>query len=122
MLDLLRQWIGTYARFPSAAALDAVTLWVAHSHMRDEEGTLIFRATPRLFLLSSEPGSGKSKVLELLNMTCPATYGLDLEPTKAGLVHTVGKERATVLIDEGDLLFASGQQRRRRPRGDQWRL
>jgi Protein of unknown function (DUF3631) len=111
MLDLLRQWIGTYARFPSPAALDAVTLWVAHSHMRDENGTLVFRATPRLYLLSSEPGSGKSKVLELLNMLCPATYGLTLEPTAAGLVHTIGKEHATVFIDEGDVMFGAGQRK-----------
>jgi len=111
LLDLLRQWIGTYARFPSPAALDAVTLWVAHSHMRDENGTLVFRATPRLYLLSSEPGSGKSKVLELLNMLCPATYGLTLEPTAAGLVHTIGKEHATVFIDEGDVMFGAGQRK-----------
>ena len=111
LLDLLRQWIGTYARFPSAAALDAVTLWVAHSHMRDENGTIVFRASPRLYLLSSEPGSGKSKVLELLNMICPATYGLTLEPTAAGLVHTLGKEHATVFIDEGDVMFGAGQRK-----------
>lgn len=111
LLDLLRKWIGTYARFPSAAALDAVTLWVAHSHMRDENGTLVFRASPRLYLLSSEPGSGKSKVLELLNMLCPATYGLTLEPTAAGLVHTIGKEHATVFIDEGDVMFGAGQRK-----------
>ena len=111
LLDLLRKWIGTYARLPSPAALDAVTLWVAHSHMRDEKGTLVFRATPRLYLLSSEPGSGKSKVLELCNMLCPATYGLTLEPTAAGLTHTIGNEHATVFIDEGDVMFGAGQRK-----------
>ena len=111
LLNLLRKWIGTYARFPSPAALDAVTLWVAHSHMRDEKGTLVFRATPRLYLLSSEPGSGKSKVLELCNMLCPATYGLTLEPTAAGLTHTIGNEHATVFIDEGDVMFGAGQRK-----------
>ena len=111
LLDLLRQWLGTYARFPSPAALDAVTLWIAHSHMRDEKGTLVFRATPRLYLLSSEPGSGKSKVLELCNMLCPATYGLTLEPTAAGLTHTIGNEHATVFIDEGDVMFGAGQRK-----------
>ena len=111
LLDLLRQWIGTYARFPSPAALDAVTLWAAHAHMRDEKGTLVFRATPRLYLLQLEPGSGKSKVLELLNMLCPATYGLTLEPTPAGLMHTIGSEHATVFIDEGDVMFGAGQRK-----------
>lgn len=111
LLDLLRDaWLGFFGRYPSPAALDAVTLWAAHTHMRDENGTLVFRATPRLYLLSSEPGSGKSHVLELLMRVVPACHGLDLEPTKAGLVHTLNKERATVLLDEGDLMFAAGQR------------
>jgi Protein of unknown function (DUF3631) len=111
LLDLLESgWFSYYARFPSQAAADAVTLWAAHTHMRDENGILVFRATPRLYLLSSDPGSGKGRVLELLSQVVPACYGLDLEPTKAGLVHTLNKERATVLLDEGDLLFAQGQR------------
>jgi hypothetical protein len=112
LLDLLRdRWFGRYARFPSPAALDAVTLWAAHCHMRDEEGVLVFRATPRLYLLSSEPGSGKSKVLELIGMVAPACYGLDLEPTAPGLVYTLSAERATVLIDEGDVMFGQGARK-----------
>ena len=111
LLDLIRDgWLGHYAKLPSPAALDAVTLWAAHTHMRDETGLLVFRATPRLYLLSSEPGSGKSHVLELIMRVVPNCYSLDVEPTKAGLVHTLNKEHATVLLDEGDLLFAAGQR------------
>lgn len=111
LLDLLRdQWFGMFARLPSPAALDAVTLWAAHCWMRDENGVLVFRATPRLGLFSSEPGSGKGRVLELLMHVLPCCFGLDLEPTKAGLIHTINKEHATVLLDEGDLLFAQGQR------------
>ena len=73
--------------------LDAVTLWAAHSWARDEDGRLVFRATPRLYLLSSEPGSGKTRVLELLNLICPATHDLTIEPTAPGLVKTIGQER-----------------------------
>ena len=104
LLDLIRQWLGTYIRFPSAAAQDVVTLWAAHAHCRDESGKLVFRATPRLFLLSSEPGSGKSAVLELLNMLCPEAYGLTLEPTGPGLIKAM-KNRETALLDEADILF-----------------
>lgn len=112
LLDLIRdKWFGRYARFPSPAALDAVTLWAAHAHMRDAEGVLVFSATPRLYLLSSEPGSGKSHVLELIGMIAPACYGLDLEPTAAGLAHSIAKERATILLDEGDVLFGAGARK-----------
>lgn len=112
LLDLIRdKWFARYARFPSPAALDAVTLWTAHAHMRDENGVLVFRATPRLYLLSSEPGSGKSRVLELIGMISPACYGLDLEPTSAGLAHSISKEHATILLDEGDVLFGAGARK-----------
>ena len=110
LLDLIRQWLGTYIRFPSAAAQDVVTLWAAHAHCRDESGKLVFRATPRLFLLSSEPGSGKSAVLELLNMLCPEAYGLTLEPTGPGLVKSM-RNHETVCIDESDVLFGRGNRK-----------
>src|ERR1019366_7317556 len=90
LLDLVRDgYLGFFARFPSPAALDAVTLWAAHTHMRDEKGVLVFRASPRLGLFSSEPGSGKGLVLELLMDIVPNCFGLDLEPTQGGLVHTL---------------------------------
>jgi hypothetical protein len=109
LLDLLASgWFGNYARFPSPAALDTVTLWAAHAHMRDENGMLVFRATPRLYLLSSEPGSGKSFALELVGRVVPAWYGLDLEPTAPGLVHTISKEHATVTLDEADIMLGAG--------------
>ena len=109
LLDLLRDaYFGHHARYPSPAALDAVTLWTGHCWMRDENGVLVFRATPRLFLLSSEPGSGKSFTLELIGRVVPNWYGLDLEPTGPGLVYTISREHATVTLDEGDVTFGSG--------------
>jgi hypothetical protein len=112
LLDLIRDgWFGHFCRLPSPAALDLVTLWAAHCWMRDENGVLVFRATPRLYVLSSEPGSGKSHLLELLALIVPNCFGLDLEPTAPGLVYTISREKATVLIDEGDCLFATGARR-----------
>ena len=109
LLDLLASgWFGYYARLPSPAALDAVTLWAAHCWMRDETGVLVFRATPRLFLLSSEPGSGKSHVLELAGRVVPNWYGLDLEPTGPGLVYTISREHSTVTLDEADVMLGAG--------------
>lgn len=98
-----------YARLPQAG-LDAAVLWAAHAHMRDAEGVLVWNATPRMMFLSSEPGSGKSRALELLGCLCPATFGLDTEPTAAGLAWTLSSEHATALLDEGDLLFGRGKR------------
>ena len=111
VLGYTRAMLAEYASFPSPAALDAVTLWACHAHIRDDDGRLAFRATPRLLLMSSRPGSGKSRVLELLGRLCPYTYGLDTEPTAAGLAHTLDKEHATALIDEADVLFGAGKRK-----------
>lgn len=111
VLGYARQLLTRYARFPSAAAADVATLWAAHTHARDSDGVLTWQATPRLMMLSSEPGSGKSRVLELLGWLCPATFGLDTEPTAAGLTWTLNAEHATVLLDEADLLFGAGKRR-----------
>lgn len=105
-------WFARYSA-SSAAALDLFMLWAAHTWYREAAsggglGRLSFRATPRLFLLSSEPGSGKTLVLELLNEICANTFGLDEEPTEYGLISSLADEHATVLLDEGDILFGRG--------------
>jgi hypothetical protein len=111
LLDGVAKYIGHFARFPSRACLDAVTLWAAHTHVRDNDGRLALAASPRLLLMSSEPGSGKSTVLELLNLLCCQTYGLDIEPTEAAFRSMLADDHATALLDEGDVLFGSGKRR-----------
>ena len=111
VLDYAAAYLDEFAAFASPAARDAVALWAAHSHVRDRDGRLAWRATPRLLLVSSDPGSGKSRVLELLGRLCPNTFGLDTEPTVAALAHTLGREHATALIDECDVLFGRGARK-----------
>ena len=111
VLGYARQLLTRYARFPSAAAADVAALWACHTHARDKDGVMVWSATPRLMMLSSEPGSGKSRVLELLGWLCPATYGLDTEPTAAGLAWTLSSEHATALCDEADFLFGRGRRK-----------
>lgn len=111
VLGYCEQFLCRFARFPSRAALTAAVLWAAHAHARDAQGVLVFDATPRLMFLSSEPGSGKSRALELTGMLCPEVFGLDAEPTEAALVYTISREHATALLDEGDVLFGAGKRK-----------
>jgi Protein of unknown function (DUF3631) len=111
VLRFARAYLTRFGYWPSQAAVTAATLWPAHAHARDAGGTLVWDATPRLYLLSEEPGSGKSTLLELVGRLCPAVFGLDVEPSEAGLAHTIGREHATVLLDEGDVLFGSGRRK-----------
>jgi hypothetical protein len=111
VLDYTRQFLNRYAVFPSESALTAVTLWVVGSHARDASGMLIWREFPRLGMLSSEPGSGKSRVLELLQMLCPKAPSIEGEPSEAAVALMIGKERRTLLLDEADVLFGQGNRK-----------
>jgi Protein of unknown function (DUF3631) len=110
LLGYVRAFVTKYTYLTPAQA-DAVTLWIGHTHARDEEGYLAARCSPRLYALSSKPGSGKSTLLEHCGRLCPATFGLDTEPSEAGLVYSISKEHATILLDEADVLFGSGKRK-----------
>jgi hypothetical protein len=110
-LDYMRLFYGRYVHWPSPAALDAAVLWAAHTYARDSDWRMIWSATPRLFMLSSKPASGKSTVLRLLARTCPRVGGIDGEPTEYGMILSIGAEQPTLLIDEADVLIGSGARK-----------
>ena len=66
LLNEVREFIARFCIFPTRSCLDALTLWVAHAHMVEH-----FHTSPRLALLSPEPASGKTRVLEVLELLCP---------------------------------------------------
>ena len=111
LLDEVRSYLDRFCAFPSEAALDVVTLWVAHTHAVDATHKMVFESTPRLAILSSEPGSGKTRVLELVEqLSHNGTRVTD--PTGPGLLCLIDQERATVCIDEIDVLFGPGSGQR----------
>ena len=100
-LNAVRDYLDRFISYPSDHALTAHTLWVAHTHLMAE-----WDSTPRLSVLSPEPGSGKSRVLE-------ATEGLVPRPvtavnaTPAYLFRKVADPEGlpTILYDEVDTIF-----------------
>ncbi len=88
-----------FVAFPSDAAAVAVSLWAAHAHLVDA-----FDSTPRLALLSPEPGSGKTRTLEVLELLVPAPmHALNASP--APTFRSIAAARRTLLFDEVDGLF-----------------
>ncbi|MGW6784422.1 DUF3631 domain-containing protein [Streptomyces sp. NPDC054987] len=87
--------------FPREAAYVAVALWDAHAHLLDA-----FDSTPRLAFLSPEPGSGKSRALELVETLVPQPM-VAVNASAAALFRAVsGSEgRPTILFDEIDTVF-----------------
>ncbi len=100
LLDDVRTFIRRFIAFPSDAALQAVTLWAAHAHMAEH-----FHTSPRLALLSPEPGSGKTRVLEVLEPLVPkAMFTFSASP--AAIFRTLAVEQRTLLFDEVDAIFS----------------
>ena len=100
LLDDVRAFVARFVAFPTDAALDAVTLWAAHAHMAAH-----FYTSPRLALLSPEPGSGKTRVLEVLySLVARPMFSFSASP--AAIFRKLAQEDHTLLFDEVDAIFS----------------
>lgn len=87
--------------FPREAAYVAVALWDAHAHLVE-----CFETTPRIAFLSPEPGSGKSRALEIIELLTPRAVST-VSASANALYRLVGSSEGlpTVLFDEVDTIF-----------------
>jgi hypothetical protein len=102
VLDDVERFAGQFVAFPTRHHLVALCLWIAHTW-----ALIAFYVTPRLVLESPEPGSGKTRVLEVLALLCRGAK-LTLSTTTAALYRRIaaaGDEPPTVLQDEADAVF-----------------
>ena len=100
LLTYTESFIKRFCAFPDDHALVAVTLWAAHTHMVEH-----FHTTPRLALLSPEAGSGKTRVLEVLDLlVAESMFCLSASP--AAIFRTLAEKQITLLFDEVDTIFA----------------
>lgn len=99
-LDRVAEWIGSYLSVPSPHCITVITLWAAHTH-----ASQAFYVTPRLILDSAEPESGKTRVLELLNLLVRAPI-FTMNTTIAALYRRLNASPRTILLDETDAIFA----------------
>ncbi len=100
LLDNVRSFIGRFCAFPSEHALNAVTLWSAHTHAIKQ-----FFTTPRLVLSSPEAGSGKTRVLEVLDLLVPESM-FSLSASPAAVFRTLSQRQVTLLMDEVDAVWS----------------
>lgn len=101
LLDEVEAFHRRFNVFPTEAAYVAVTLWDAHAHLLD-----CFDSTPRLAFLSPEPGSGKSRALEIVETLVPQPLvaANASAPVLFRAVSTL-ETRPTILFDEVDTIF-----------------
>ncbi len=101
MLDEVHALLGRFVAYPSQHAHVAHTLWIGHAHAMGA-----WESTPRIAFLSPEPGSGKTRALEITETLVPRPVEA-VNVTPAYLFRKVGDEagRPTILYDEIDTVF-----------------
>jgi hypothetical protein len=100
ILDLLEELVERCIYMRRPQYVTACALWSMHMHIYDQ-----FQYTPRLALLSPEPGWGKSQVMTLVRFLAPLPRPyLMINPTPAGLYQSIDSGVSALLVDEIDNL------------------
>lgn len=101
VLDRVETFLARFVAYPSEAARVAHTLWIAHTWFMDQ-----WDSTPRIAFLSPEPGSGKSRALEVTEPLVPRPVHA-VNTTPAYLFRKVSDPDGapTILYDEIDTVF-----------------
>jgi hypothetical protein len=100
-LDNVHAFLGRFISYPSEHAHVAHTLWIGHTHLMDK-----WESTPRLAFLSPEPGSGKTRAIEITETLVPRPVEA-VNATSAYLFRKVSDPAGlpTILFDEIDTIF-----------------
>lgn len=99
--EVLDELVGFVRRFVAMTELEsvAVALWTFHTHAIDAS-----QATPYIAITSAEKESGKTLLLEVLNLLV-ANPWLTGRATAAVLPRKIDADRPTLLLDESDTAF-----------------
>jgi hypothetical protein len=101
LLTDVSSFLGRFIAYPSEHARVAHALWIAHAHAMGA-----WESTPRIAFLSPEPGSGKTRALEVSELLVPRPVEA-INATPAYLFRKVSDPAGapTILYDEIDTLF-----------------
>ena len=101
VLDAVSAFLARFVAYPSEAARVAHALWIVHAWLMDA-----WESTPRIAFLSPEPGSGKSRALEVTEPLVPRPVHA-VNTTPAYLFRKVSDDAGppTILYDEIDTVF-----------------
>jgi len=103
ILDVVREFIRRFVHLSDEQAT-IVAVWTAHTH-----GASAATATPYLAITSATKQSGKTRLLEVLELLVCKPW-LTGKVSAACLVRKVDHVRPTLLLDESDAAFAGEQQ------------
>ncbi len=103
LLDDVSHVLGRFVAYPNRRSLVAHTLWITHTHLMD-----VWDSTPRIAFLSPEPGSGKTRALEVSELLVPRPVEA-VNMSAAALFRKVADAAGlpTILLDECDTVFGT---------------
>jgi hypothetical protein len=103
LLSDVGQFLKRFVAYPSEHTHIAHVLWTAHTHLMEA-----WDSTPRLAFLSPEPGSGKTRSLEVTELLVPDPVAA-VNVTPAYMFRKCGSEDGspTILFDEIDTVFGA---------------
>jgi hypothetical protein len=113
ILGAVLAYLKRFVVYPSEHAAIAHTLWIAHTHRMDA-----WESTPRIAFLSPEPGSGKSRALEITETLVPTPVQA-VNVSAAYLFRKVSDAAGmpTILFDEIDTVFGPKAKENEEVRG-----
>lgn len=111
LADEVKAYLKRFAYLDSEYKYDMIVLWAFSTHCVDNNDELVFASHPRLFVGSNVPGSGKTRVLELAESISRSGKRVT-DPSAPGLLTLINEEKASLFIDEIDLLFGKGNTQR----------
>ena len=100
LLEALSTLLARFVVFPSEQDRYAVATWALHTWALDA-----FDNTPRLALLSAEKGSGKTRVLEILELVCRNPIQTVNVSVPVLFRLTGGELPPTILFDEAETML-----------------
>jgi hypothetical protein len=103
LLDEIESRLHRYVSL-SSDRLAVVALWVLHTHAFEAA-----EATPYLLITSPERESGKTRLLEVLDLYAARTW-LTGRVTAAVVTRKIDAEQPTLLLDESDRAFGAGPE------------
>lgn len=101
LLCELRSAIARFVILPSEQALDAVTLWVAATHLQPA-----WQHAPRLAVIGPAKRCGKSRLLDVVTETVHDAL-ITVNASTAAIFRSITDKPPTLLVDEADTLFGS---------------
>lgn len=113
VLNRVESYVSRFVAYPSEHARVAHVLWISHTHRMDS-----WESTPRIAFLSPEPGSGKSRALEVTEPLVPRPVHA-VNTTPAYLFRKVSDPDGTptILFDEIDTVFGPKAKENEEVRG-----